>query len=239
MKELESLTGVGREAVRFYIKEGILPPPDKPKKNVAHYSEEHVLRIKMIRKLQEEKFLPLGVIKNILNTTTFTELPTSGNLVEFELALSVMLADERGNAKKTLPDVIATLGVSEETLREMHELEIISIVDDAAVECLDAVDVKVLEHWQQILSLGYDQGAGYDLQFLKRYVDMSRALAEEEVGLFFREFSSLPIKVAAQLGSEGIKTANSLVGLLHTREIRKCVQQFVDKQSAKDSIDAV
>lgn len=238
MKELESLTGVGREAVRFYIKEGILPPPEKPKKNVAHYSEEHVLRIKMIRKLQEEKFLPLGVIKNILNTTTFSDLSTSSNLVEFELALSVMLADERGNAKKTLPDVIATLGLSEDTLREMHSLEIIAIFQDAGVECLEAVDVRVLEHWQQILSMGYDQGAGYDLQFLKRYVDMSRALAEEEVSLFFQDFSSLPIKVAAQLGSEGIKTANSLVGLLHTREVRKCVQQFVDKQSLEGSIDA-
>ena len=139
MKELESLTGVGREAVRFYIKQGILPPPDKPKKNVAHYSEEHVLRI------------------------------------------------------------------------------------------------KVLEHWRQILSMGYDQGAGYDLQFLKRYVDMSRALAEQEVSLFFKEFSSLPVKQAAKLGSEGIKIGNNLIGLLHTREVRKCVQQFVKRQSNENS----
>ena len=40
----------------------------------------------MIRKLQEEKFLPLGVIKNILNTTSFAQLSTAGNLTEFELA---------------------------------------------------------------------------------------------------------------------------------------------------------
>ena len=235
MKELESLTGVGREAVRFYIKEGILPPPDKPKKNVAHYSEEHVLRIKMIRKLQEEKFLPLKVIKNILNTTSFAELSTSGNLAEFELAFSVMLADERGYTKKTLKDVTATIGFSETALHEMHDLEIITILDDAAGESLDAVDIKVLEHWHQILAMGYDQGTGYDLQFLKRYLDMSRRLAEQEVSLFFREFSSLPIKAAAQLGSEGTKTANSLIGLLHTREIRKCVQQFVNRESEVDS----
>ena len=235
MKELESLTGVGREAVRFYIKQGILPPPDKPKKNVAHYSEEHVLRIKTIRKLQEEKFLPLGVIKNILNTTSFAQLSTAGNLTEFELAFSVMLSDERGNAKKLLKDVKATLGFSEPALREMHELKIIAIVNDDAGESLDAIDIKVLEHWRQILSMGYDQGAGYDLQFLKRYVDMSRALAEQEVSLFFKEFSSLPVKQAAKLGSEGIKIGNNLIGLLHTREVRKCVQQFVKRQSNENS----
>lgn len=83
--------------------------------------------------------------------------------------------------------------------------------------------------------MGYDQGAGYDLQFLKRYVDMSRALAEQEVSLFFKEFSSLPVKQAAKLGSEGIKIGNNLIGLLHTREVRKCVQQFVKRQSNENS----
>ena len=32
MKELETRTGVGREAIRFYIREGLLPDPEKPQR---------------------------------------------------------------------------------------------------------------------------------------------------------------------------------------------------------------
>ena len=37
MKELERETGVGRETIRFYIREGLLPEPERPKRNVAAY----------------------------------------------------------------------------------------------------------------------------------------------------------------------------------------------------------
>ena len=66
MKDLEARTGLSRQAIHFYLREGLLPEPHRPKRNVAHYSEEHVARIKLIKRLQEEKFLPLGVIKNML-----------------------------------------------------------------------------------------------------------------------------------------------------------------------------
>ena len=35
MKDLERTTGVGREAIRFYIREGLLPEPERPSRNVA------------------------------------------------------------------------------------------------------------------------------------------------------------------------------------------------------------
>jgi DNA-binding transcriptional MerR regulator len=68
MKDLEARTGLTRQAIHFYLREGLLPEPERPKRNVAHYSEEHVDRIKLIKRLQEEKFLPLGVIKTCCRT---------------------------------------------------------------------------------------------------------------------------------------------------------------------------
>ena len=35
MKDLEEVTGVGRETIRFYIRQGLLPEPDRPKKMVV------------------------------------------------------------------------------------------------------------------------------------------------------------------------------------------------------------
>ena len=37
MRDLERATGVGRETIRFYIREGLLPEPERPGRNVAWY----------------------------------------------------------------------------------------------------------------------------------------------------------------------------------------------------------
>ena len=67
MRELEQRTGVGRETIRFYIREGLLPEPDRASRNSASYSDDHVTRLRAIKRLQEERFLPLAVIRTLLD----------------------------------------------------------------------------------------------------------------------------------------------------------------------------
>ncbi|MBC7495712.1 MAG: MerR family transcriptional regulator, partial [Sphingomonadaceae bacterium] len=70
MRELESRSGVGRETIRFYIREGLLPEPARAARNSASYTETHVTRLGLIKRLQEERFLPLAVIRSILDGNT-------------------------------------------------------------------------------------------------------------------------------------------------------------------------
>jgi DNA-binding transcriptional MerR regulator len=51
ISKLSELTGVARDAIHFYIKEGILPKPIKTKKNMAYYDEGYVEKIKLIKKI--------------------------------------------------------------------------------------------------------------------------------------------------------------------------------------------
>ena len=66
MQDLERTTGVGRETIRFYIREGLLPQPERPSRNVAWYDESFVERIALIKELQQKRFLPLHIIKTIV-----------------------------------------------------------------------------------------------------------------------------------------------------------------------------
>ena len=43
MRDLERATGVGREAIRYYIREGLLPEPERTARNVAWYDESFVV----------------------------------------------------------------------------------------------------------------------------------------------------------------------------------------------------
>ena len=61
--EIAEKAGVTVNAVRHYVHEGLLPAPHKTSPNMAYYDEECIPLIIEIKKLQEEYFLPLPVIK--------------------------------------------------------------------------------------------------------------------------------------------------------------------------------
>ena len=68
MAELSRRSGVARETIHFYLREGLLPAPEKAGVTVAYYGEEHLERLRIIRRLREEKYLPIAVIRRILQS---------------------------------------------------------------------------------------------------------------------------------------------------------------------------
>jgi DNA-binding transcriptional MerR regulator len=72
LKELCQAANVTERTVRFYIKEGLLPPPEGPRA-FSRYSYEHWLRLKIIRQLKESYF-PLREIQQLIGHKTVAEL---------------------------------------------------------------------------------------------------------------------------------------------------------------------
>ena len=196
----------------------------KPKRNVAHYSEEHVVRIKMIKKLQDEKFMPLGVIKEVLNKT---DLSTINNLEGFELAFLSLVNGEPATLRTSLTDIQGSF--SQEELYKMHELKIINIEELDDVAYVSRQDAAIIHKWSQIKSWGFQDELGYDLAFLKRYVEITRNLANQEVDQFMQAFASSSVEETAELGARGVEGANELLALLHTRAIEQRVREFVNR----------
>lgn len=63
---LSEMTGTSRETIHFYLRKGLLPKPQKGGRTSAFYGDEHVERLRSIRRLREEKYLPLAVIGKLL-----------------------------------------------------------------------------------------------------------------------------------------------------------------------------
>lgn len=67
MSALARLSGVPAATIKHYLREGLLPPPEiRTGRNMALYDASLVGRIKQIKTLQREHFLPLRVIKSVL-----------------------------------------------------------------------------------------------------------------------------------------------------------------------------
>src|SRR5919206_780902 len=67
ISELAERSGVPVATIKHYLREGLLPEPVKTSRNMAYYPPEFVERIRLIKQLQEERFMPLKHIKAVLD----------------------------------------------------------------------------------------------------------------------------------------------------------------------------
>ena len=206
MKELESRTGVSREAIRFYIREGLLPEPEKPKKNVAHYSEEHVQKIRLIKQLQEEHYLPLKIVKSVMNNS-------SSGMHEMSRILPGLMTDIAPGADVSISEAANQSGLSSEQIRELDGIGAITLGELG----VSPRDLAFLKTWGEAQQQGFNENNGFDAGFLSQFVASSRQLAAFEVSHFFESFSDLDGQSAADLGADGINYANRLLTQMHTK----------------------
>jgi len=221
MKELEARTGVNREAIRFYIREGLLPEPDKLGRNVANYSQEHVERTKLIKKLQDTHFLPLKMVKSVLDSPETQKLASSAvpGMAHF---LPALLRDTEPGPDRTVGEISEQSGLAEADIIALARVGAITISDD---ERIDFRDAAIISAWGKAKEVGFNAERGYTDEFFARYVDATKSLAEYEVDRFFTQFDTDNGRSAAELGASGIELANKIISLLHTKFIVQAIQQ--------------
>ena len=222
MKDLEAVTGVGREAIRFYIREGMLPEPERPRRNVAFYSDDHVLRIRAIKRLQSEAFLPLAAIRDLFKTADVRAL-AEGRGPEIAALLPSMLGEAEEESACTLESAAAMSGLHPDEIESMARRGIIDIGTDG---CLDDRDAKICRLWGDLRAAGFEEGDGFDVDHLQRYQDLCTWLADKEVTMFLETLAARRgSEDAARAGAEGLLLATDLFGALHVRAALRALRE--------------
>ena len=75
-------TGVPKETIHFYIREGLLRKPRKSGVNIADYTENHVKQIRFIKELRDNFYFPIPLIRKIVRKV---KKQASSDRVFFEL----------------------------------------------------------------------------------------------------------------------------------------------------------
>src|SRR5947209_1720789 len=71
MSELAERSGVSSGTIKHYLREGLLGSEDdvvRTSRNMAYYPAEFVERVRLIKRLQEERFMPLRVIREVMQS---------------------------------------------------------------------------------------------------------------------------------------------------------------------------
>ncbi|MGA6166366.1 MerR family transcriptional regulator [Amycolatopsis magusensis] len=66
--ELSKRTGVAVPTIKYYLREGLLPPGELTSPNQARYGDEHVRRLKLVRALIDVGGLSIAAVRDVLET---------------------------------------------------------------------------------------------------------------------------------------------------------------------------
>jgi DNA-binding transcriptional MerR regulator len=209
MKELAESSGVPAGTIKHYLREGLLPEPVKTSRNMAYYPPEFVDRIQLIKRLQEERFMPLRAIKAVLD-----EDPERARaLVELEdRILERALAGER--TRTSAAEVRERYGVPKEVLDRLAELEVLS----PTTRGYSPSDVGIIEAISRFRAGGYDEEIGFTVYDTLRYKRALEKLVTEEVEVVMDRLAGkvAPERVVEMLEA-GAQPLKDLIAALHTK----------------------
>lgn len=210
MSELAERSGVSAGTIKHYLREGLLPEPVRTSRNMAYYPPAFVERITLIKRLQEERFMPLRVIREILASD-----PDRVNaMIELEDRILDRAIAAREGGRTSRAEVRGAYDVPGNVLRRLEELGVLT----PNARGYDADDVKIIEAVSRFRAGGYDEALGFTVYDTLRYREALQPLVEEEVRVLLdRLAGEVAPERAVEIIASGAEPLRELVGAVHSK----------------------
>lgn len=235
MKELERVSGLGRETIRYYIREGLLQEPERPKRNVAVYTDAHVTRLNLIKRLQAERHLPLSLIKTLVLSEA--ENPVTGfeAFIGLENRLGPLLSEGRALGSRLLADVLAEASLSLADARALEVSGVLLVERKEEGEFVNQRNARLLELIGKARVAGYTPDAGYTVDIYGLYAEMMQVLAHHAVAQFYRNLGTrVDYERAATMAAEGVNIINEMMQHMFVERIIHEVERVTATGSLED-----
>jgi DNA-binding transcriptional MerR regulator len=154
MSELAERSGVSAGTIKHYLREGLLPQPVRTSRNMAYYPPGFVERIRLIKRLQEERFMPLKLIRTVLEDAERPRIPRAEVLDRYEIPANVL-----------------------------DRLEEIGVLTPDARSGYDPDDLQIIEAIVHFRAGGYDEQLGFTVYDTLRYREALEPLVREEASI--------------------------------------------------------
>jgi DNA-binding transcriptional MerR regulator len=219
MRELAEAAGVSAGTIKHYLREGLLPEPIKTSRNMAYYPRDFVERLKLIKQLQEERFLPLKVIKEILeNGDQENGAERLRALIELEDRVLERALGRQDAKALSEHEVKERYGLPEEALERLERLEVLSPRVRNGGRRYGPDDVQIIEAVSRMRASGYSEALGftvYDTLIYKRNLER---LVREEVGVMMERLAGeMAPAEAADLLERAVEPMRDLVAAMRAK----------------------
>jgi DNA-binding transcriptional MerR regulator len=219
MRELAEAAGVSVGTIKHYLREGLLPEPIKTSRNMAYYPREFVDRLKLIKQLQEERFLPLKVIKEVLETGEQGEGPERLRaLIELEDRVLERALGRQDSTGLSDYEVKKRYGLPAEALERLERLEVLSPRVRNGGKRYGPDDVQIIEAVSRMRASGYSEALGFTVHDTLIYKRNLERLVREEVGVMMeRLVGEMDTDEAADLLERAVEPMRDLVAAMRAK----------------------
>jgi DNA-binding transcriptional MerR regulator len=226
ISELERVTGVPQSTIRYYVKEGLLPQPTKVNKSMAYYDESCVERIALVRELQEKRYYPLSVIKNIISRMD------NGISLPSLLSLEDAIFRPRNQGEQRLmsrQEFLAATGIDKALLDSAERLRILVPYNQGGPKPYNQEDLL----FAKSLMRG-NKELGIDINDMTFYIEHGEKIVEQELKLRKKivagKSKNENIKITVTLSEQ----ADELRGYILRRLFQSRVKEMMEKLPKKE-----
>jgi DNA-binding transcriptional MerR regulator len=195
MSELAERSGVSAGTIKHYLREGLLGQGDdvvRTSRNMAYYPPDYVERIRTIKRLQEERYMPLRAIKEALERA----------------------AADRDDHRVGVGEARRRYDVPQNALDRLEEIGVLT----PTAKGYDADDLKIVEAISRFRAGGYDEALGFTVYDTLRYKEALTPLVEEEVRVLLeRVAGEVTVDRAVEIIASGAEPLRDLIGAMHSK----------------------
>ena len=218
ISELAQAAEVPVATVRHYLREGLLPEPVKTSRNMAYYPPEFAERIRLIKQLQEERFMPLRVIRELLDSANGDVERLRALAETGDMLVSRVLAPDADRTPES--EVLERFEIPERALRRLTEVGVLSPDDDG----YSPSDVRIIEAVSRFRAAGWNETTGFGARDVARLMRGLEPVIADELKLLVERFSALDVDRARELVEGGATPFPALIGALHAKLLAKELQ---------------
>jgi DNA-binding transcriptional MerR regulator len=213
ISELAERSGVSAGTIKHYLREGLLGSDDevvRTSRNMAYYPPAFVERIGLIKRLQEERFMPLRVIRELM-----TDDPDrAARMIELEDRILDRAIEARETGRVSRAKVRDTYEIPQNVLERLEELGVLT----PAARGYDADDVSIIAAISRFRAGGYEEALGFTVYDTLRYRTALEPLVEEEVRVLLdRLAGQVEVDRAVEIIASGAEPLRELIGAMHSK----------------------
>jgi DNA-binding transcriptional MerR regulator len=211
MSELADASGVSAGTIKHYLREGLLGGEVvRTSRNMAWYPPELVERIRLIKRLQEERFMPLRVIRDALEE----DPGRLRALIDTEDRILDAAAASADRTRVPRAEVLERYDLPANVLDRLAGIGVLTPTDEG----YDPDDLKIVEAIVRFRAGGYDEAIGFTVYDTLRYRDALLPLVQEEVRtLLARLAGEVPAEQAVEILRSGREPLRDLIGAMHSK----------------------
>ena len=214
MAELAEASGVSAGTIKHYLREGLLGDQAdvvRTSRNMAWYPPAFVERVKLIKRLQEDRFMPLALIREVIDD----DPERARALVELEdRILDRAVAHREHVARVSRAELRRRYELPQEVLDRLAEIGVLTPTSRG----YDPDDVAIVDALSRFRAGGYDERLGFTVFETLRYKEALEPLVQQEVrALLDRLAGEVEPERASEIIAAGAAPLRELIGAMHSK----------------------